>query len=825
MKQSFAGIVAWAVAALCLPQFANGANESGPSRLLVGLREGASPDAVFGALGAGVSYHAVGKDNAHVVEMPSGSRGTSSSRLAADPNVRYVEPDQVRRAVIDAPNDAHFAEHQWALQTVEALKAWGLLPGRYLTAAAGNSRRLKVAVIDTGIDCTHPDFMNAGGSSTNSASGGQILFQGSRALIPTTVSAPACEWQDDFGHGTHVAGIIAAAANNGTGIAGLGYPVQLLIYKVLDKKGNGYDSNISQAIVDAADAGAAVISLSLGEAGYSQTLQDAVNYAWRRNALVVAAAGNDGKDEPFFPAGANHVLAVAATDSTGARAGFSNYGNDVGIAAPGVRIASTMPTYSVPMGPSNYAYASGTSMAAPHVSAVAGLLAMETPGLAPEAIALRIQQSANTAGAGWDEYLGYGVMDAWRALSGDMAPVASGSILGQVVDGRGLPVRNAQVSAGGSVAYSDAGGLFRIANLAHGPYAVTAEAPGFPSQTMTANVLSGADSRITVPLGVSLAVLSGTVQGPDGPIAGAVVEALKAGLVQASALSGQDGRYWISVPPGAYDVRASAVSFAAQTVPNQSVQAPAWLDVRLPRLGWITGVVRSPDGYPAPNAHVEIAGEAQSTAADTDANGVYATIGLPAGDYSVSAAALGISAPAFTVTVGTNGPATADLRLALPPSQQAIAFTPIRVNAGGPACTDSQGVQWSADYGYFWGAPYVDPFGDGSPCNVYNTERYAPVRYTFDVPNGLYKVNLKFAEIFFEEAGKRVFNVAINGRSVLTNLDVFAVAGGRSKHFDSSNLVWVSGGQIVIEFTNVVENPKVDAIEILPADEVKQAGG
>jgi subtilisin family serine protease len=137
--------------------------------------------------------------------------------------------------------------------------------------------------------------MNAGGNSTDSASGGQLSFALSNAYYPTTVPSPACAWQDDFGHGTHVAGIIAASANNAVGVAGLGHPLQLMIDKVPDGQGQGDAFLISQAIIDAANKGAAVILISSGSTGYSPTIQNAINYAWQKNTLVGAADTNDAR--------------------------------------------------------------------------------------------------------------------------------------------------------------------------------------------------------------------------------------------------------------------------------------------------------------------------------------------------------------------------------------------------------------------------------------------------------------------------------------------------------------------------------------------------
>ncbi|MEK7750452.1 MAG: S8 family serine peptidase, partial [Acidobacteriota bacterium] len=231
--------------------------------------------------------------NLHKLRIPGSSAESSAHQFAAQFPVEYVEPDRIRQVSAAAPNDTYYAS-QWALQTVQALQAWGAMPNAYLTSAGAGAGRIKVAVLDTGIDCTHPDFANAGGSSTDSAQGGQLLFGAGRAFVATSLSSPACSWQDDHGHGTHVAGTVAAATNNSRGVSALGYSLQVIGMKVLDRSGSGTDSDVADAIMAAADAGAQIISMSLGGAGYSQALQDAIRYAWQRNSLVVAAAGNAG---------------------------------------------------------------------------------------------------------------------------------------------------------------------------------------------------------------------------------------------------------------------------------------------------------------------------------------------------------------------------------------------------------------------------------------------------------------------------------------------------------------------------------------------------
>ena len=202
-----------------------------PNQYLVRLKPGVDPSLITAHI-PGATVQSLLNLNLHVVTLPRPLPGASIINLGADPLVQYVEPNHIRTLDIATPNDPQYSS-QWALPDIEAYQAWGVLSDPYLTAATANSSRLTVVVIDTGADCTHPDFMNAGGTSTDSASGGQLSFALSQAFVPTTISPAACPWQDDFGHGTHVTGIVGAATNNSTGVAGLGYMLQIAEYKGL----------------------------------------------------------------------------------------------------------------------------------------------------------------------------------------------------------------------------------------------------------------------------------------------------------------------------------------------------------------------------------------------------------------------------------------------------------------------------------------------------------------------------------------------------------------------------------------------------------------
>lgn len=606
-----------------------------PGQLLVGLQPGADINQIVRTLAPQAAVRLLGSRlNAYLLTLPPGIQAAVSKRLAAHPLVNYVEPNRIRRITVLPPNDPGLTA-QWNLTTVQAVQAWSYFPDAYLTAATAGTSRVKVAILDTGVDCTHPDFMNSGGSSTNSAQGGQILWASSESLAGNSLSTPSCPgngtgtvtyWQDDNGHGTHTAGILAAATDNATGVASLGYPLQLIVIKTNDASGEATDVTVAQGIDDAITAGAQVISMSLGGDGYSQTLQHAMDVAWANNVLVIAAAGNDGANNLEYPGGGNHVLGVAATDDTNTVASFSTYGNWVKIAAPGVNILSTLPTYGSGDG-TNYGELSGTSMSTPHVAALAGLLYAANPGISAAAVAQRIQQTAQSPNTGWNEYIGYGVIDAGAAMGGIPGPFTQGSFTGQVIATDGNPINGAVVSAGGQ-SYTiiedantgDIDGLFRIANLNPGTYPITVSASGYSTVNIQGVIVAGADTMLTVEMGVSYGEFSGVVTYNGVGVAGAAVEAVSGSVIEGAAVTNSSGNYTLFVPPGTYTLTASAPNYINAISASQSLSANGTVTVNLAlsALGNIIGTVTDVNGLPVANAHVDFTSGSFSGGATTD---------------------------------------------------------------------------------------------------------------------------------------------------------------------------------------------------------------
>jgi thermitase len=301
--------------------------------------------------------------------------------LKKRPGVEHVDYNYLRLPYYE-PNDPRFpARGQWGLRKIEAPAAWD--------KTLGNG--VRVAVVDTGIDGGHPDL------------------ESKIAMQKDLVDNDGVAEDDADGHGTHVAGTVGAATNNGRGVAAVCPGCKLMVAKSGGGGENGFtDADIAQGIYWSVNNRARVINLSVGGEEFSWALKHAVDYAWERRVVVVAAAGNEDTDTPSYPAAYGHAISVVATNTSDRKSPFSNYGSTVDVAAPGVNILSTVPG-------AGYETKSGTSMASPHVAALAGLLASQDRS-APE-IRRRIQSTATDIGAeGKDRFFGSGLINARKAV-------------------------------------------------------------------------------------------------------------------------------------------------------------------------------------------------------------------------------------------------------------------------------------------------------------------------------------------------------------------------------------------------------------------------
>jgi len=305
--------------------------------------------------------------------------------LRADPEIEFAEPDYLTQATFIPDDPFVSAGSEWHLGKIQAFDAWNVTSG---------SSNIIVAVLDSGVNFTHPDLAG-------------------RLLPGYDFVWNDADPSDDFGHGTAVTGTIVASGNNGIGVAGVAFGCSVLPVKVMDSGGAASHSAIAQGIEYAVNHGARVINLSMGGDWPSSTLQDAINFAWSNNVLVVASAGNTGGTAPQYPAACDHVLAVAASDSSDARAWFSTYGSFVSLYAPGLTIWTTQDDTN-----NLYAGWSGTSFASPIVAGVAALVVSVNPLLSNAQVVALLKQSADDVGpAGYDTTYSYGRINAWRAVN------------------------------------------------------------------------------------------------------------------------------------------------------------------------------------------------------------------------------------------------------------------------------------------------------------------------------------------------------------------------------------------------------------------------
>ncbi|MET3919949.1 S8 family serine peptidase [Arthrobacter sp. UYEF20] len=350
----------------------------------------------------------IGSTGAQLIKVPTGREHQLIEALSRNPAVEYAEPDEL---VTAATTDEYFPR-QYALQNngqsftntastlsvaggtadadVDAVEAWNV------TTGSG----IKVAVLDSGVASDNEDITPKVVARANFSNG-----------------TPG---EDNYGHGTHVAGIVAATANNTVGVAGVCPGCTILDGKVLNDSGVGSSSALANGINWAVSNGAKVINMSLGVRA-SRTLETAVNNAWSKGVVLVAAAGNGGNQTKIYPGAYPNVIAVAATDNTDAKASFSTYGASwVDVAAPGVNVYSTFPNHTFVLGTQNkrsfgYDVGNGTSMSSPIVAATAALAWSSHPGATNTSVRANIESTADKipgTGTNW----AYGRVNADRAV-------------------------------------------------------------------------------------------------------------------------------------------------------------------------------------------------------------------------------------------------------------------------------------------------------------------------------------------------------------------------------------------------------------------------
>ncbi|MGC8596236.1 MAG: S8 family peptidase [Candidatus Kryptoniota bacterium] len=332
--------------------------------------------------------------------------------LKKNPDIVYAEPHYIYRVSDQAfvPNDS-LLSFQYALSKIEAFKAWDTTLG---------DSTVVVGVVDTGVYWMHPDLYPNIWHNPNWRNDTNYPADSIGWDFGGTTGTPDNDPEEDGPHhGTHVAGIIAAVANNYIGIAGVAPKVKLMVVKVsqgnmVDQNGEPYIVYGYEGIAYAANHGARIINCSWGGVGYSQFEQDVINYATSKGALVVAAAGNDYHSNEFqTPAYYQNVLSVAATDQNDYATAFTNMSYNISVSAPGKDIISTWDKNS-------YTYLSGTSMASPCAAGVAALVASLHPDYTPQQILEQVRVSSDNIDSQNPSYthlIGYGRVNAYNAIT------------------------------------------------------------------------------------------------------------------------------------------------------------------------------------------------------------------------------------------------------------------------------------------------------------------------------------------------------------------------------------------------------------------------
>jgi len=359
--------------------------DTGEVQLIVKMKP-SMPEAVFkGKLNArGATQRSeIRGIAARVIRAPKASADLLKGELARDANIEYVEPDFIAQA-LGTSNDPYFVQgSQWHLSKIQAPTAWD--------TTTGSSTQV-VAVIDSGVRASHPDLVG-------------------KVMVGYDFVANDNDANDENGHGTGVAGTLSPRSNNQIGVCGVAWANPILPVRVLDANGSGNYSAIANGIIYAADRGAKVINLSLGGTSSSRALQDAINYAWNKQCVIVAAAGNNGSNVAFYPAACTNVVAVSATNASDTRPTWSNFGSYVDISAPGVDILSVY-------GTDQYAAWNGTSFSSPVASGVVALMAAANSTLTNVLLVdLLIKNSDDVGALGKDVYYGSGRVNANRAVT------------------------------------------------------------------------------------------------------------------------------------------------------------------------------------------------------------------------------------------------------------------------------------------------------------------------------------------------------------------------------------------------------------------------
>jgi thermitase len=790
--------------------------------------------------------------DAYQVSLAPAALDAALAALQRLPEVRYAERNGFASASL-TPGDPNYNDPNlvYAPQMINAPAAWDLSTG---------AQSVIVAVVDTGIALTHPEFTG------RLASGWDYVNNDG-------------DPSDDQGHGTHVAGILAAAINN-QGVVGIAPNVKLMPIKVLDSssQASGTWANISLGIRYAADNGAKIVNLSLGGTSYSAALLDAIRYATGRGLVVVAAAGNQGSNITFYPAYFEETIAVGATDELDEWWTLSNYANWVDVSAPGSSIWSAY--WDKTTSTNTYGWLSGTSMATPHVSGLAALLWSYQPAFSAADIRAIIQQTAVDKGtAGFDNYYGWGRINAGAAMTlattwspatptpttpptATPAPTNTPTRTATPTN-TPLPTNTATSTATPTRTYTP------TATPTH-TVTPTATRTNTPTATGTATAThtpSPTASMTPIPTNTPTVTNTPTASPAGAPYLRRVnaggtsfTDSLNQvwdsdqayasgdwGYVSGSAKSSTTAvngteddplyqkyreamtAYNFTLSNGTYQVTFKFAEFATTKVADRVMKVS--LEGAVVEAGL--------DVY-------KLAGKATAldkvylvTVSDGVLNIDFVKV---SGSKSPMVSAIEVKTyipptptltPTITLTPSVTPTPTQTLTPSVTPTPtQTLTPSPTptpvpylkRVNAAGVTFTDSLSQVWSPDQAYAsggWG--YVNGSAKSSTTAVngtvddllYQKYREGMSAYNFTVPNGQYEVTLKFAEFAATTSNTRVMKITIEGVIVESALNVLTLAG-KATAFDRTYTATVTDGVLNIAFAQNGGRykPMASAIEV-----------
>lgn len=314
------------------------------------------------------------------IKIPLNAIEKIKNALSKNPHFNFVENNFIA-STAQVPNDYYY-NFQWHIPKISAPDGWNITTG---------STDIPIAIIDSGVDPTHPDLSGK-------------LLQGYNFLNESF------DTHDVLGHGTAVSGAAGAISNNYTGVSGIAWDNPIMPLVVLNSSNYATYYDIARAITYAVDRGIRIINISIGGSSSSSTLQNAVNYAWNKGAIIFASAMNNATNIPYYPAACNNVVAVSATTLDDTLASFSNYGSWIDISAPGVSIYTTT-------NGSSYGYKSGTSFASPISAGLSALILSANPTLTNQELLNIIKNNADDLGEeGYDIYYGWGRINVFKSL-------------------------------------------------------------------------------------------------------------------------------------------------------------------------------------------------------------------------------------------------------------------------------------------------------------------------------------------------------------------------------------------------------------------------